>query len=432
MNLDRELHDHEELHAEWKELCALSARGELDPSEVESLQQHLAICEDCQLVSRQYHVLAMEGMPFLASLADGPTALDAESAEWDPSLVERQLFEKIDQVPAPALTLVPKRVRQPGYNRWRWGVAAAVMLVIGLGGYQLGRRSLVVPRVAQPATESTAQLQQATQQRAALDERIAAETQHASEMEKALAANRDRVTVLESHLHELDVRAKSDQAALSTDAAQLQSLQTDRETLAAQLQSARQAYQAAQAQFVALQQQRSQDSLHYASLEVEVSDLTRRLDDAESRDKNDSQYLASDRDIRELMGARQLYIADVLDMDQNGEKRRPFGRIFYTKGKSLIFYAFDLDQQPKVRNVTETSFQAWAREGSDNAKPVSLGVFYVDSEANRRWVLKAEDPKTLAQINAVFVTVEPKGGSQKPSGKQLLYAYLRSASPNHP
>jgi hypothetical protein len=432
MNIDREPHDHEELHAEWKELCALSTRGALDPSEVESLEQHLVICEDCRLVYRQYHLLATEGMPFLASLAGSPTALDAESEQWDPSSVQRQLFEKIDQIPAPALTLVPKRVQQPGNDLWRWGVAAALMLGVGLGGYQLGRRSPVVPRVAPPATENTAQLQQAMQQRAALDQQIAVETQHATEIEKALAASRDRVTVLESDLHDLDLRSKSDQAALSTDATQLQSLQTDRETLTAQLHSARQAYQAAQAQFVALQQQRSQDSLHYASLEVEVSDLTRRLDDAEARDNNDSQYLASDRDIRELMGARQLYIADVLDMDTNGEKRKPFGRIFYTKGKSLIFYAFDLDQQPKVRDVSDTSFQAWAREGSDNAKPVSLGIFYVDSEANRRWVLKAEDPKTLAQINAVFVTVEPKGGSQRPSGKQLLYAYLRSASPNHP
>jgi hypothetical protein len=29
------------------------------------------------------------------------------------------------------------------------------------------------------------------------------------------------------------------------------------------------------------------------------------------------------------------------------------------------------------------------------------------------------------------VTVEPNGGSQHPSGKQLLFAYLR-ISPNHP
>jgi len=45
--------------------------------------------------------------------------------------------------------------------------------------------------------------------------------------------------------------------------------------------------------------------------------------------------------------------------------------------------------------------------------------------------LKANDPKTLEDIDAVFVTVEPHGGSQHPSGKALLFASLR-ISPNHP
>jgi hypothetical protein len=47
------------------------------------------------------------------------------------------------------------------------------------------------------------------------------------------------------------------------------------------------------------------------------------------------------------------------------------------------------------------------------------------------WVLKFDNPKELDEIDAVFVTVEPKGGSSKPSGKPLLYAYLQIA-PNHP
>lgn len=41
------------------------------------------------------------------------------------------------------------------------------------------------------------------------------------------------------------------------------------------------------------------------------------------------------------------------------------------------------------------------------------------------------DPETLAQIDGVFVTVKPYGGSQMPSGKSLLFAYLRADS-NHP
>ena len=46
-------------------------------------------------------------------------------------------------------------------------------------------------------------------------------------------------------------------------------------------------------------------------------------------------------------------------------------------------------------------------------------------------MLKTSEAKTLADIDAVFVTVEPNGGSQHPSGKELLFAYLR-VSPNHP
>jgi hypothetical protein len=46
-------------------------------------------------------------------------------------------------------------------------------------------------------------------------------------------------------------------------------------------------------------------------------------------------------------------------------------------------------------------------------------------------VLRSDDPKHLAEIDAVFVTVEPRGGSQKPTGKPLLYALLRKEA-NHP
>jgi hypothetical protein len=53
------------------------------------------------------------------------------------------------------------------------------------------------------------------------------------------------------------------------------------------------------------------------------------------------------------------------------------------------------------------------------------------SVAKKRWILKFDDPQKLAQIDAVFVTVEPNGGSSKPSGKPFLYAYLK-VNPNHP
>jgi len=61
----------------------------------------------------------------------------------------------------------------------------------------------------------------------------------------------------------------------------------------------------------------------------------------------------------------------------------------------------------------------------------NLGVFYIDDHAQKRWVLKVDDPARLSAINSVFVTVEPLGGVNRPTGKKLLYAYLGTHA-NHP
>jgi hypothetical protein len=58
-------------------------------------------------------------------------------------------------------------------------------------------------------------------------------------------------------------------------------------------------------------------------------------------------------------------------------------------------------------------------------------MLYTDDQKQSRWVMKFDDPKVLAQIDSVFVTVESPGGSKKPSGKKMMYAYLLN-DPNHP
>ena len=52
------------------------------------------------------------------------------------------------------------------------------------------------------------------------------------------------------------------------------------------------------------------------------------------------------------MGARDLYIAEVYDVAGTGATQKPYGRVFYTKGKSLIFYAYDLNQEAGVQNAS--------------------------------------------------------------------------------
>jgi Anti-sigma-K factor rskA. len=417
-------------HAEWLELCAIETTGTLKLADREKLHSHLKSCVQCRTVLAEYKALAHEGMPLVAERyldLDVP----AELRDWDANAAKQDLFAKLDepvQVEAATLPVMQMRRRKVAAISLWAGLAASIVIAIAVSSYQLGKRS--VP-IAQPTSSPLlAKVQNLSVQKADLDRRLAAENVAFLVLQKQTTETQNQIAGLQIQLHDSESRA--DQATSSSVATnqQLQATIADRDSLTSKLQAAQQAYQAVQTELTNLKGQRQQDLLHYASVEVEVNDLTHQLHSAESRVNDEDRYLASDRDIRELMGARQLYIADVTDVDQNGHARKPFGRVFYTKGKSLIFYAFDLDQQPGIRQAS--TFQAWAREGSDTAKPISLGIFYMDNEANRRWVLKTDDPKVLAQINAVFVTVEPKGGSQKPSGKQLLYAYLRQVSPNHP
>ena len=185
-----------------------------------------------------------------------------------------------------------------------------------------------------------------------------------------------------------------------------------------------------------LNQQREDTAKQAQALQAKVDELTQLAHDREQAldqqqvvNAKQQVLLDHDRDIRELMGARDLYIAEVHDVAGTGETDKTYGRVFYTKGKSLIFYAYDLDQETNLK--TASTFQAWGSRGIDKQQALSLGVFYEDSTSKKRWVLKFDDPKTLANIDAVFVTVEPHGGSHHPSGKQLLFAYLR-VNPNHP
>jgi hypothetical protein len=184
-----------------------------------------------------------------------------------------------------------------------------------------------------------------------------------------------------------------------------------------------------QAKLDSLAKQSAEDQSRAGQQMAQVKELTQAIHDRDAALDQKDELLAKDRDIRELMGARELYVAEVYDVNRTGETRKPYGRVFYTRGKSLIFYAYDLDQEPEIKNAS--IFQAWGQRGPDRQQALNLGIFYEDNASKKRWVLKLDDPKALAQLDAVFVTVEPRGGSHKPSGKPLLFAYLKT-DPNHP
>jgi hypothetical protein len=138
--------------------------------------------------------------------------------------------------------------------------------------------------------------------------------------------------------------------------------------------------------------------------EAEVRELRKQFSGGAVALRQQQELTERCSDVRDLVVARNLHIIDVHDRDGDGKNQRAFGRIFYTEGKSLIFYAYDLADPRKLD--AKVSFYVWGeRLGAE--KPIrSLGMFHNDDSNDGRWVLTFDDPQVLAQINSVFVTVE--------------------------
>ncbi len=429
-------------HDEFLELCAVSTSGQLTEEEQRKLDEHLAVCMSCRETLKQYQAVVDQVVP-AAAAERTPDNLDA-GPNWSLERAEGALFERIDREQKQTETH-PHGESPFGVSRaaafqlssevtWRniwmlYAVGIILFITLGIVVYEVG-----VQRGARSARNTPSV--SASENRASIEEQLS-DVSHEREMARTQIEQRDRLIAdlrqqLErqsaeiAHLKTAQVKLESD---FDRGEAERGKLAQERSDLALKLASAQSSAQAMQQKLDSLTQQSSHDAARMTGLEAKVNDLTRLLQEREATIDQQVELLARDRDIRELMGARDLYLAEVHDVARTGATNKPYGRVFYTKGKSLIFYAYDLDQQKAVKSAS--TFQAWGRRGTDWQQAVPLGIFYEDNATKRRWVLKLDDPKVLAQIDAVFVTVEPNGGSLKPSDKPLLFAYLR-VEPNHP
>ena len=433
-------------HDEFLELCALATSGELTGEERKKLEEHLPGCPSCRQAKKDYESAADGAVRALAP--DFPLEeMDADPS-WSVEKAEAAFFARLKQESPSSqaeqsnkhLNAKPPAGQRLSYRpsriRWReigMPFAACVLLALALGiaGYRIGMRrgaevTPMTPSIPASAAGSLqAQMSDAGQERSQLILKLAEEDRIIGELKRQLGEQ----AALLSKLKTAGGEVNGTQAVASSG-------REPRTQTAGE-------YEAAQVRFEELQkgmevetEQRQQAAARAASLEGKVEELTqvlrereRTVDQQQTEISKQQELLEHDRDIRELMGARDLYIAEVYDVARTGQTNKTYGRVFYTRGKSLIFYAYDLDQQAGLKNAS--SFQAWGRRGPDKTQALNLGIFYEDSVGKKRWMLKFDDPKTLDEIDAVFVTVEPNGGSHRPSGKQLLFAYLR-VNPNHP
>ena len=432
-------------HDEFLELCAASTTGELSDDEQKRLQEHLAVCASCREALRQYKSVVSNVIPAIAA-SEAPESVPT-IGDWSQEKAEKALFDRLAQEgreprdptdPRNGSSYFPHRILPfSSESTWRnvWMLYAAGMLLfvaVGFFAYRVGvRRAADVVRAPQ---EQPSQQEPGPSQ-ASLEEQLS-DAGHDREVARAEISRYDRMTTdLRRQLARQSAEINELKAAQSQLVSDLragdrtrQDLSEQKAALAEKLESAENNSRSLQEQLDSLTQQSAQDAARAKTAETRVSNLTRKLQDQEAALDQRDELLSHDRDIRELMGARELYMTDIYDVAGSGETNKPFGRLFYTRGKSLIFYAYDLDQQAGVKRAA--TFQVWGRRGSD-IQAINLGVFYEDNESKKRWILKCNDPKTLAQIDGVFVTVEPKGGSHKPTSRHFLFASLK-IEPNHP
>lgn len=421
-----------EEHDDFLELCALSTSGELMNSERESLDLHLSKCRGCREAMKQFNSVVARTIP----------AIGAENTQGENESTSDSSWSQEDAL-EDLLARLPERRdghewRQQGSltqaftssEAWRtvWTLYATGILLFASLGILLYKMGVVhgtrTETAASRKQDETATLQrvgdgarQADATRAQLRER----DQVIFELRRSLRQQLVELRHVRGEQERLRAELRNSESARNDLAAEKSSLKQKAEIAEAQVNLFEEKLRSAEATATA-------DSELTASLQAKIADLQQSFNAKDKAINEQEELLAHDRDIRELMGERDLYISEVYDVDGTGTTRKPYGRVFYTKGKSLVFYAYDLDQQKTLKNA---SFQAWGRLAEDGQKDFNLGILYQDNAAKKRWILKTSDPQVLSRIDEVFVTVEPGGGSSRPSNRRILFAYL-NFTPNHP
>ncbi len=434
-------------HEMYEQLCALASSGALTASEWKQLSDHLKDCPSCRQELPKYQEIANSGM---ALLAPNDVSLDIEN-DWSPESAVARFMRRLQEEGAEpqsgennviSARLNPQhwwqRVSLPRLNFALPYAAVGIMAVtVSVSLYYLGIRTAErrVNRDPQAGVRLGSTLDVLLRERGELERQLQSRTDEIEQISHQLSnekAQLDKWQALKRQaddtidkLQQTTSEREIEQAAVRS---QNRALEVDRFAVSEKLKESEANLFATQSKFDSLRDQHAADLAQIARLEAQI-------DSASSHPQPvayvgvEQREIMNDPDLRELMGARDLFIADVYDIDKGGLPRKPFGRVFYTRGRSLLFYAFDLDRQPGVRAAS--TFQVWGRRGFGDTRPLNMGMLYLDSETSKRWVLKYSDAKALSQVDAVFVTIEPHGGSETPKGRQLLYASLRTPA-NHP
>jgi hypothetical protein len=422
-------------HEHFEEICAAASVGQATGEELVELEQHASECGRCKQAYFNYLNVAAQQFATAKDPTISPKAIE--------ECIDSELFIRrfLDRAEREGITFsrdVEETVKLPAaipfaFSRsigWRMPAAAIAALLFAAfasSGYFHWRDSR---NHAGSRPESQLSLLKRPAPVTAADLRIA-------ELANANLKLQTEVEHLSGELREANDRLVASEADLKATSQDRRSLASNRDALELRLEEIQRELTNSQALVANAQQEAMSQHQRAADMESTLIAEQVKLHDLESGLKEKSvaldqerQLLSLGHDVTDLMGARNLHIVDVVDTDGRGKARPAFGRIFFTEGKSLIFYAYDLNEAKMQK--ANYQYQVWAKKEGPNRQAQRLGIFYSDDKAQRRWVFKCDDAKILREIDSVFVTFgRPDGDSLHPEGSSLMYAYLRG-QPNHP
>ncbi len=441
-------------HRRYREICVLAATGQLGGPQMTELDEHISHCESCR---KYLESVAQASVQAMSILADGrvpeedvvpPEGMRARFLSRAAAAgleIQNDLILRRHPIPVPkTLWVAPREQREPDYRREesepararitvlaflsRAVAASAICLAIGIAGYYGGRHRAVQDHALpapsahsssaaiSPATEDagiSARISELERRKNALEAQSREFAEKSSESIAEKKALTDKLSSYVERLAQITSQSRSEQQQASQENLQaknrIASLQDEVDKLRWQLNATESSLAAQQTQSEELK----------AKLDRTEADLQQELDVKSAR-----------LEIGDLVAARNLHIIDVYDVDTKGARQHSFGRVFYIEGKSLVFYVYDLEDPQRLNaNVV---FRVWGEKSGMKETTHNLGILHNEDASQDRWTLRFDDPKVLAQINSVFVTVETSNKHfNEPHGKKVLYAFFGSP-PNHP
>jgi hypothetical protein len=416
-------------HEDLRELSALAAVGQLSSDEDRELNAHLRECPECREAHADYARVVRHQLPQADSVRwRVKSAINAPAA--DVQVRDRFLARARAEGIEISLSAEKSVTAPSSRSSWRpspkgltWSLATVCAVALFAGG--LSRKYELVPR----SNETNVVQEQAGPKTQGLTEGLAElqrilnlKTTELEHLNRGKSASDESLRTLQKEIEQARSQADKLSAALQ----QAESANTG-------LSGANQLKDATIADLQAQNDKLANESADRLAdrvvLETQVRNLTASLQEETANVERERELSAVAQDVRRLMGARNLHVIDVHDVDGGGKSAKSFGRVFYAQDQSLIFYAFDLPNGKLT--PAKYTFQAWGQREYVSGSVRNLGTFEVDDHEQRRWVLKVNDPALLRDIDSVFVTAESPTDTKEPHGRKLLYAYI-VGQPNHP